>query len=352
MAKLFEPLTLRGLTLPHRIFMAPMCQYSATGGLAGPWHIRHYAERALGGAALVVVEATAVLPEGRISAWDLGLWNDGQAEALSRLCDAVHEAGAKIAVQLAHAGRKASTRRPWEGSGALPESEGGWPVIGPGAEAFDPGYAAPRAMDGGDIRAVIDAFGEAGRRAARAGFDAVELHAAHGYLLHQFLSPLCNHRQDGYGGGFEGRSRLALEAVDALRSAIPSSMPLLARLSATDWLPGGWDLEECSLLGRALAGRGVDFIDVSSGGLAANAKPPVGPGYQAGLAARIKEASGVAVGAVGLITTIEQAQQIVLSGAADAVSLGRLLLRDPYWPLRQLPPELRRAPAQYLRAYP
>jgi 2,4-dienoyl-CoA reductase-like NADH-dependent reductase (Old Yellow Enzyme family) len=329
-----------------------MCQYSATGGLAGPWHIRHYAERALGGAALVVVEATAVRPEGRISALDLGLWNDGQAEALSRLCDAVHEAGAKIAVQLAHAGRKASTRRPWEGSGALPESEGGWPVIGPGAEPFDIGYPSPRAMDGGDIRAVIDAFGEAARRAARAGFDAVELHAAHGYLLHQFLSPLCNHRQDAYGGGFEGRSRLALEAVDALRSAIPSSMPLLARLSATDWLPGGWDLDECSQLARAFAGRGVDFIDVSSGGLAASAKPPVGPGYQAGLAARIKEASGIAVGAVGLITTIEQAQQIVLSGAADAVSLGRLLLRDPYWPLRQLPPELRRAPAQYLRAYP
>jgi 2,4-dienoyl-CoA reductase-like NADH-dependent reductase (Old Yellow Enzyme family) len=352
MAKLFEPLELRGLTLPHRIFMAPMCQYSATGGLAGPWHIRHYAERALGGAALVVVEATAVRPEGRISPQDLGLWNDGQAEALLRVCDAVHEAGAKIAVQLAHAGRKASTRRPWEGVGALSEAEGGWPVIGPGAEPFDPGYAAPRAMDGGDIRAVVDAFGEAALRAARAGFDAVELHAAHGYLLHQFLSPLCNHRQDAYGGGFEGRSRLALEAVDALRSAIPSSMPLLARLSATDWLPGGWDLDECSQLGRSFAGRGVDFIDVSSGGLAANAKPPVGPGYQVSLAARIKDASGIAVGAVGLITTLEQAQQIVLSGAADAVSLGRLLLRDPYWPLRQLPPELRRAPAQYLRAYP
>lgn len=332
--------------------MAPMCQYSASGGLAGPWHIRHYAERALGGAALVVVEATAVRPEGRISAQDLGLWNDSQAEALLRVCEAVHEAGAKIAIQLAHAGRKASTRRPWEGSGALPESEGGWAVIGPGDEPFDPSYAKPRAMDHGDIQAVVDAFGEAGRRAARAGFDAVELHGAHGYLLHQFLSPLSNHRPDAYGGGFDGRSRLALEAVDALRSAIPSSMPLLARLSATDWLPGGWDLEECSLLARAFAARGVDFIDISSGGLATGAKPPIGPGYQVSLAARIKADSGITTGAVGLITTIEQAQQIVLSGAADAVSLGRLLLRDPYWPLRQLPPELRRAPAQYLRAYP
>lgn len=345
-----EPLELRSLTLDNRLFMAPMCQYSAADGVPNDWHDRHYRERALGGAALVVVEATAVSPEGRISPADLGLWNEVQAEAFARLVDGIHRAGAKAAVQLAHAGRKASSAVPWLGSGAVAEADGGWTPLAPTAIPFDGDYAVPRAMGRDDIERLVEAFAAAARRAIGAGFDAVELHAAHGYLIHQFLSPLSNHREDGYGGDPAGRSRFPAEVARAVRAALPPGSPLMVRVSATDWVDGGWDLEACSAFLKGLSGV-ADFVDVSSGGLVPGAKMPVGPGYQVGLAAAIKAATALPVGAVGLITTPEQVEQILVSGAADAVSLGRLLLRDPYWPARNLPEERRRIPPQYLRAF-
>ncbi|MBU0926465.1 MAG: NADH:flavin oxidoreductase/NADH oxidase [Spirochaetes bacterium] len=346
-----RPLTLRGLELKNRIFMAPMCQYSARDGMPGAWHLRHYVERAIGGVALVVIEATAVSPEGRISPADLGLWSDEHRDAFAPLVAAIHEAGAKVAVQLAHAGRKASTAVPWLGKGLVPEADGGWEVIGPSAARFDDSYPMPREMGPGDIERVELAFAAAARRAVEAGFDAVELHAAHGYLVHQFLSPLSNRRADGYGGSLEGRSRLLREIAPAVRGVLPDSMPLLARVSATDWIEGGWDVEECSATLNAVKAAGVDFVDVSSGGLSPAAKMPVGPGYQVGLASRVRAATGLPTGAVGLLTTPEQIEQALVTGSADAVSLGRLLLRDPYWPARQLPAEARTPPAQYLRAF-
>jgi len=328
-----------------------MCQYSAVDGFPNDWHLRHYAERALGGVGLVVVEATAVLPEGRISPADLGLWDDEHARAFEPLVKAVHDSGCRIAVQLAHAGRKASTYPPWKGKGRVLPSEGGWEPVAPSALAFDEDYAVPRELPASEIQRISRAFGEAAGRAMAAGFDAVEIHAAHGYLIHQFLSPLSNRRSDGYGGGLPGRSKFLGEVVRSVRESVPETSPVLIRVSATDWIPGGWDVEECAQVLGELESLGLDFVDVSSGGLAPGAKTPVGPGYQVGLAARVRAVTGLAVGAVGLITTAEQVDQILLAGSADAVSLGRLLLRDPCWPLRNLPPDSRRIPVQYLRAY-
>ena len=352
MSALFaEPLHLRSLTIPNRLFMAPMCQYSAVDGFPNEWHLRHYAERALGGVGLVVVEATAVSPEGRISPSDLGLWNDDQGRAFSPLVKAVHDAGCRIAVQLAHAGRKASTYPPWKGKGAVPARAGGWEPVAPSALAFDSDYSSPRELEVSEIDRLSSAFGAAARRAMEAGFDAVQIHAAHGYLIHQFLSPLSNRRGDGYGGSPDKRQRFLREVTQAVRGALPESAPVLIRVSATDWLEGGWEVEECARALSAVKGLGLDFVDVSSGGLAPGAQTPIGPGYQVGLAARIRERTAIPTGAVGLITTVEQIEQILLSGSADAVSLGRLLLRDPCWPLRNLPPQERHVPSQYLRAY-
>lgn len=349
--RLYHPLTLRGLEIPNRLWLSPMCQYSAVDGLVQPWHLRHYAERAVGGAGLIIVEATAVQPRGRISAGDLGLWNDDQKEAFRPLVTSVHEHGAKIAVQLAHAGRKASSRRPWEGSGAVPVSEGGWPVVSVGTEPVDAPYAIPEALDEAGIRGVISDFASAAHRAVQAGFDAVELHAAHGYLIHQFLSPLTNRRTDRWGGTPENRARLALEITRAVRAALPDSMPLLIRVSATDWVEGGWDVAATISLLRELKKEGVDFVDVSSGGLLHGVKIPVGPGYQVPFAAEIKAATGLATGTVGLLSEVGQIYDVLEGGRADVVLLGRLLLRDPYFPARMAPPERRRVPVQYQRGF-
>ncbi len=352
MSTLFStPLQLRGLTVSNRLFMPPMCQYSASDGFPNAWHHQHYVTRALGGVSLIVIEATAVSPEGRISPADLGLWNDAQRDAFKPLVEAIHAAGAKVGIQLAHAGRKASTSIPWLGKGQVPASAGGWLPIGPSALPFDPADSTPRVMDQAEIERIQNAFGAAARRAVEAGFDAVELHAAHGYLVHQFLSPLSNVRGDQYGGDLAGRSRLVRELVALLRAQLPEAMPLLVRVSATDGLPGGWDVDDCATVLSQLKTEGVDFVDVSSGGLAPGAKMTVGPGYQVGFAGRIRAATGLPTGAVGLITSAEQVEQILISGSADAVSLGRLLLRDPYWPARNLAPEARHVPGQYLRAF-
>ncbi len=330
---LFSPLTLRGTTVRNRVWLAPMCQYSAVDGLPDDWHLVHLGALASGGFGLLLTEATAVVPEGRITPQDTGLWSDAHVAAWARVVDLVHARGALVGVQLAHAGRKASTFRPWdERSGTVPASDGGWPTLGPSAVAF-PGYEAPTAMSQEQIDRVVSAFGDATRRALAAGFDTVEVHAAHGYLLHQFLSPLSNRRTDGYGGSLENRARLLLEVVDSVRAAWPTDRPVLARISATDWTAGGLTIEESGIVAGWMADHGVDLVDVSSGGNVP-AEIPVGPGYQVQLARSVREASGAPVGAVGLITSGTQAEGILAAGDADVVLLGRAALRDPMWPLR------------------
>jgi 2,4-dienoyl-CoA reductase-like NADH-dependent reductase (Old Yellow Enzyme family) len=352
MSHLFQPLTLRGLTLPNRIAVSPMCQYQAEDGLANDWHLVHYGGLAQGGAGLVLTEAAAVLPEGRISPNDLGLWNMAQAEGLARLVHFIKSQGAVPGIQLAHAGRKASNPAPWKGSGSLPPAAGGWTPVAPSALAFDTGWTVPTALDEAGILAIIEAFMDATRKALAAGFQVIEIHAAHGYLLHQFLSPLSNQRQDSYGGSFENRTRLVREVVGALRNILPEEVPLLVRLSTTDWAEGGWDLEQSVALALELKALGVDLLDCSSGGLVPAAKIPVGPGYQVPFAARIRAEAGLATGAVGLITGAEQAEQILAEGSADLVLLARELLRNPRWPLQaaqQLHDEVP-WPASYARA--
>lgn len=348
---LYSPLTLRGLELPNRLIMAPMCQYSAVDGLVQPWHQRHYAERAMGGVGLVIVEATAVQAVGRISPADLGLWNGAQRDAFKPVVAAVHATGARIAVQLAHAGRKASTFVPWEGAGAVPKDKGGWTVVSASEGAFDPTYPAPVALDRRGIDRVVADFASAAKRAVEAGFDAVEIHGAHGYLVHQFLSPLTNHRTDSYGGSQENRFRLAVEITRAIRKVLPPAMPLLIRLSATDWVEGGWDVEGSVALLKVLKAEGVDFADVSSGGLVPGVKIAIGPGYQVPLSAQLRRGSGLPTGAVGLITDGNQAEAVLAAGDADAVLLGRLLLRDPYFPNRNAPATRRKVPVQYQRGF-
>lgn len=353
MPALFEPLTLRSLTLPNRIGIPPMCQYSATDGLAGDWHVQHYGCRAVGGAGLLIVEASAVLPEGRISPGDLGLWNEAQIEPLARLARLIECQGAVPAIQLAHAGRKASVGRGWEAQSTLSAEAGGWTAVAPSAIAFE-GYAEPQALDAAGIAAVVAAFAAAAGRALTAGFRMVEIHAAHGYLLHQFLSPLSNRRTDEYGGSFANRVRLTREVVAAVRAVWPQELPLLIRLSATDWVEGGWDIEQTVALCRLLKEDGVDLVDVSSGGLIPTAKIPAGPGFQVPFATRIRQEAGLPVAAVGLITEPAQAEAIVANGEADLVLVGREILRNPYWPLQAAQALGVEAswPAQYLRAKP
>jgi 2,4-dienoyl-CoA reductase-like NADH-dependent reductase (Old Yellow Enzyme family) len=352
MAHLFKPLTLRGLTLPNRIAVSPMCQYQAQDGLVNDWHLVHLGGLAQGGAGLVFTEATAVVPEGRISPEDLGLWNLAQTEGLARIVHFIKSQGAVAGIQLAHAGRKASAFAPWRGSGSIFPTAGGWTPVAPSALPFDTGWTVPSALDEAGILTVIEAFMDAARKAVAAGFQVIEVHAAHGYLLHQFLSPLSNRRQDRYGGSFENRTRLVREVVGALRNILPEELPLFARISATDWAAGGWDLEQSVTLAKELKALGVDLVDCSSGGLVPRAEIPLGPGYQVPFAARIRAEAGIATGAVGLITGAEQAERILAETSADLVLLGRELLRDPRWPLHaaQALGEIVPWPASYARA--
>lgn len=353
MARLFDPLQQRSLTLRNRLVVSPMCQYSAVDGVPNDWHLVHLGSRAVGGAALVIAEASAVSAQGRISPADTGLWNDQQAEAWARITRFMSCQGAIPGVQLAHAGRKASTAPPWLGGAAVSAEEGGWTPVAPSALAFSEQSPLPRALDDIELRNVIDDFASAAWRALAAGFRVIELHAAHGYLLHQFLSPLSNRRSDAFGGSFDNRIRLLLAVIDAVRKVWPERLPLWLRISATDWVEGGWDLEQSIELARIVATRGVDLIDVSSGGLVSGAKIPVQPGYQVPFSARIRREAGIATGAVGLITEPHHAQAVIDRDEADVVLLARELLRDPYFPRRaaqELEGELH-APEQYLRAW-
>jgi 2,4-dienoyl-CoA reductase-like NADH-dependent reductase (Old Yellow Enzyme family) len=351
---LFSPLTLRGVTLRNRIGVSPMCQYSSTDGLADEWHLVHLGSRAVGGAGLVMTEATAVEARGRISPQDLGLWKDEQIEPLARVTRFLRAQGAVAGIQLAHAGRKASTARPWEGGKPLAPPAGWSPIVAPSAVAFDDGYQTPVALAEGEIASVIEAFARAAARAGQAGFDVVEIHAAHGYLIHQFLSPISNRRNDAWGGVFEGRVRFLLEIVRAIRRVWADERPLLVRLSTTDWLGAdGWTVEDSIALGRRLREEGVDLVDCSSGGNTPHAKIDAGPGYQVGNAARIRAEAGIATGAIGFITAAAQAEHILRTGQADMVFLAREMLRDPYWPLRaarELGAKVP-VPAQYERAW-
>lgn len=350
---LFSPLTMRGVTLRNRIGVSPMCQYSSPDGFATDWHLVHLGSRAVGGAGLVMAEATAVTPEGRISPYDLGIWNDAHIERLSRCVRFIQEQGAVAGIQIAHAGRKASVAPPWTGGGPVDEDHEGWrPIYAPSAIAFAPGYPVPKEMDQHDIQHVITAFTDATRRALESGFQVIEIHAAHGYLLHEFLSPLSNHREDRYGGSYENRTRLVRQVVENVRNEWPDRNPLFVRISATDWAEGGWDIEQSIELAQWLRTMEVDLIDCSSGGLVSHTRIPVGAGYQVPFAERIRREANIATAAVGLITEPEQAETIIREEQADIVLLARQLLRDPYWPLhaaRQLgvtldwPPQYRRA---------
>jgi 2,4-dienoyl-CoA reductase-like NADH-dependent reductase (Old Yellow Enzyme family) len=354
MSHLFSPLTLRGVTIPNRIAIPPMCTYSAIDGVADDWHLVHLGSRASGGAGLIITEATAVAPAGRISPADLGLWNDAQVDAVARVVRFVHSQGAVAGVQLAHAGRKASTWIPGAGSGSLSVAQGGWQTVAPSAVAFGEGFAEPQALDQAGIRQVVTDFASAAKRALTAGYKVVEIHAAHGYLLHQFLSPLANRRSDEYGGSFENRARLTREVAAAVRAVWPENLPLFVRLSATDWVDGGWNVEETVELSRLLRDEGVDLIDTSSGGMVPAASIPIGPGYQTEFAERVRRETGIATAAVGLITAPAQADHIIRTKQADLVLVGRDELRDPYWPVHaaQALGHTASWPLQYLRAAP
>lgn len=333
MPLLFEPFSSRSLTLRNRLVVSPMCEYSSQDGLANDWHVVHLGSRAVGGAGLVLTEATAVSPEGRISPGDLGLWNDAHIEPLQRITRFLHQHGAAAGIQLAHAGRKASHQAPWEGGRQLSLSEGGWTTYGPSALPYHPNERAPEALDAAGIAQLVEDFRAATRRALAAGFDLIELHAAHGYLLHEFLSPLSNQRNDAYGGSLENRCRLLLELAAEVRQLWPEHLPLWVRISATDWAEGGWDLESSVYLARHLKARGVDLIDCSSGGLVPHQKIPLEPGYQVPFAEAIRRETGLATAAVGLITGAVQAEAILSKGQADVICMAREFLRDPYFPL-------------------
>ena len=355
MAGLFDPLAIREVKFANRVFVSAMCEYSSVDGFANDWHLVHLGSRAVGGAGLVLTEATAVLPEGRISPQDLGIWSDDHIKTLSRIVTFIHEQGSVAGLQLAHAGRKASTCRPWVGEGAVPESEGAWKnVVAPSAIPFADNYPMPQALNVDGIQEIIGAFAQAARRACEAGFRVLEIHGAHGYLIHEFLSPLSNHRDDAYGGSFENRTRFIREIVTAVRTSWPKGAPLFVRISATDWIEGGWDLEQSIELAHGLKQLGVDLIDCSSGGSVPHAKIPAGPGYQTPFARQIREKAEILTGAVGMITSPVQAEQIIATGEADAILIAREFLRNPYWPLRaakQLGQSIS-WPVQYLRAAP
>ena len=355
MTHLFDPFAIRDITFANHVFVSPMCEYSSTDGFASDWHFVHLGSRAVGGAGLVLTEATAVVPEGRISPQDLGIWKDEHIEPLARVARFIHEQGSVAGIQLAHAGRKGSTYAPGAGHGTVPESEGGWKnVVAPSALRFTDGYPMPQALSIDGIKNVVSAFAAAARRACEAGFRVIEIHAAHGYLIHEFLSPLSNQRTDAYGGSLENRTRILREIVAAVRGSWPQGAPVFVRISATDWIEGGWDIEQSVELARQLKGLGVDLIDCSSGGNVAHAQIPVGPGYQTQFAEQIRREAGILTGTVGMITSAVQAEHILATGQADAVIIAREMLRDPYWPLRAAG-ELGQTiswPVQYLRAAP
>ena len=350
---LLEPITLGTLKLRNRIVVSPMCQYSSPGGVPTYWHLVHLGSRAVGGAALVFTEATAISPEGRISPEDTGIWNDEQVAAWSRIVSFIRGQGAAAGIQLAHAGRKASTDAPWRGGGPLDAGHGGWTPVAPSAIPFDGGYPMPIALDADGIAKVIDDFRAAAQRAREARFEVIEIHGAHGYLIHQFLSPLSNTRTDEYGGPLENRAGLLREVIAAVRETWPAPMPLWVRLSATDWAEGGWDIDECVRLARMLRADGVDVIDCSSGGTVPHAKIPTGPGYQVPFAARIRREAGIATSTVGMITEPKQAEEILRRGDADVIEMAREFLRDPYFPRRAAKElgETIRVPEQYDRAW-
>ncbi|RAZ31585.1 NADH:flavin oxidoreductase/NADH oxidase [Microbacterium sp. SMR1] len=352
MSQLFSPLTIRTVEVRNRLWVAPMCQYSARDGMPNDWHHVHLAQFASGGAGLVMAEATAVVPEGRITPEDTGIWNDEQRDAWRPIVTAIHDRGAVAAIQLAHAGRKASTYSPFAAErGTVPEAEGGWQALAPSAVAFD-GYARPDELERSEIDALVTAFADGARRSREAGFDVLEIHAAHGYLLHEFLSPLSNQRTDEYGGSLENRARLLLLIVEAVRAAAPDA-PLFVRFSATDWAEGGWDVAETATVSAWAHERGADLIDVSSGGLVAHQRITTGPGYQVPFAREIRRTTGLPVSAVGEITTGAQAEEILAAEDADAIMAGREWLRDPHFGLRaadELGEDASVWPPQYVRA--
>jgi len=353
MTKLFESITIRDLTVRNRAWVAPMCQYSAEerDGVPTEWHLVHYGARAAGGAGLIIVEATAVAPEGRISPWDTGIWNDEQADGWAYILDFMHSHGAAVGIQLAHAGRKASIYREWSGQGTVPISDGGWQTISSTDEAFT-GYDAPRKLETAEVSDVVKDFVNAARRAQDAGFDVIEIHAAHGYLIHQFLSPLTNTRSDIYGGDLENRARLLLEVVEGIRREVGEGLPILVRFSATDYVEGGWDETQTATVAKWCAEAGADLFDISTGGLVTGVKIPSGPGYQVPIAEYVADRVDEPVAVVGQITTGQQAEEILQRGNVDVIMIGRAELRDPMWPLRaahELGVEVDYWPKQYSR---
>lgn len=352
MSKLFTPLKIKDIEFRNRIFVSPMCQYSSNDGMPNDWHLVHLGSRAVGGAGLVIQEATAVSPEGRITPDDAGIWNDEQANAYSRITDFIKSQNSIPGIQIAHAGRKASTFSPWKGSGEAKPANGGWQTVAPSAVKFTDNYPDPKELSKDEIAVVVKQFADGAKRSLQAGFRVIEIHMAHGYLIHQFLSPLSNKRTDEYGGSFENRIRLALKVAEAVRKVVSESLPLFVRISASDWKEGGWNIEESVELAKKLKSAGVDFIDTSSGGNVPDAKIHLSPGYQVPFSERIKKEAGIMTGAVGLITSAIQAEEIIAAAQADAVLLAREFLRDPYFPLhaaKELNADIE-WPKQYLRA--
>lgn len=334
MSLLFSPLTIKGITLKNRIVVSPMCQYSSTDGFATDWHLVHLGSRAVGGASLIILEATGVSPEARISPQDLGIWKEAHIEKLKQITGFLKEQGAVAGIQLAHAGRKASTKAPWLGRDKVSPEEGGWQTVAPSAVAYSPGYPHPVELDEKGIQQVISDFSSATERAVRAGFEVIEIHASHGYLLHQFLSPLTNHRTDAYGGSFANRARLLLEVVDAVKKVLPEQLPLFVRIPGSDWADGGWNPDDAVALAKLLKEKEVDVLDVTSGGLVSQQKITAGPAYQLPFASRVKKETGILTSTVGMITHAVQAESILVNGDADLIMMARELLRDPYFPLK------------------
>jgi 2,4-dienoyl-CoA reductase-like NADH-dependent reductase (Old Yellow Enzyme family) len=352
MSKLFSTLKIKGITFRNRIAISPMCQYMAEEGFATDWHLVHYGSRAIGGAGLIIQEATAVSPEGRITPGDLGIWDDSHIDKYKRIVKFILEHGAVPGIQIAHAGRKASCAKPWDGGHQLSPGEGGWQTVSSSAIPFNEGEISPLALDQDQIKKVIGDFRKAAGRAYEAGYQVLEIHSAHGYLLHQFLSPLCNQRTDQYGGSFDNRIRLLLEVTDAVKQAWPENLPLFVRLSATDYIEGGWDADQTVMLAKVLKKNGVDLIDTSSGGMVPYAKIPFSPGYQLPFAEKIRNEAGIMTGAVGMITDANQAEEILQKEQADLILIGRLSLQNPQFPLhaaRELGVSIE-WPRQYLRA--